>query len=77
MVGFSLKSGRCGIWQGVVAPALGCIGLALAVVLSIINFAELTGATEGFATYLPWVVLIAAVIGLANGYLRHRKPSAR
>ncbi|MFV3314253.1 APC family permease [Pseudomonas sp. NY15374] len=68
VVGFTVKTKKCSSWQGVIAPTLGGGGLAFAVFLAVKNFSELTGTKEGLATYLPWLVLIAAVLGLLNGY---------
>ncbi|MFG0393052.1 APC family permease [Pseudomonas sp. zbq_4] len=68
VVGFTLKTKKCNSWQGLLAPTLGGGGLALAVFLALKNFSELTGTKEGFVTYLPWLVLIAALLGFLNGY---------
>ena len=67
VVGFTLKTQKCSKWQGVIAPTLGGCGLATAVVLAVANFGELTGAKEGIATLLPWLVVIAALLGVING----------
>lgn len=76
VVGFTVKTKKCGSWQGVIAPTLGGGGLALAVFLAVSNFGELTGTKEGLAPYLPWLVLIAAVLGLLNGYRFRNKLDA-
>ncbi|WP_020190038.1 APC family permease [Pseudomonas putida] len=73
VVGFSLKTGKCGVWQGVVAPVLGGAGLLCIVVLAITHFSELSGASDGAATNLPWLLLLAALLGALNG--RFQRPS--
>lgn len=67
VVGFSLRTRKCGVWQGVVAPTLGGSGLLAVVLLAFANFGELSGAEDGIATLLPWLVLAAAVLGILNG----------
>lgn len=52
---------------GLVAPALGGGGLLVVVLLAVMNFGELSGAKEGIATLLPWLVLVAALLGIING----------
>lgn len=61
------------IWSRLIAPGLGAILLAVIAVLAIINFSELSGATEGPATLLPWLVIVAMVIGIIVGVVRSRK----
>jgi len=56
--------------RGKVAPALGGVGLLFIVILAVRNFGDLSGATGGFAHYLPWLPAFAAVLGLINGKLR-------
>jgi amino acid transporter len=72
VVGFTFKTNKCSKWQGVIAPTLGGCGLATAVVLAVANFDELTGAKEGIATLLPWLVVIAALLGVINGFRAKR-----
>jgi len=56
--------------RGVLAPALGGAGLFVIVVLAVLNFGDLSGATGGFARYLPVLIVFAAVLGWGNGGLR-------
>lgn len=70
VIGFFARSAQHPLWQGFVAPFLGGIGLLVVVVIAVTNFGALSGSTEGLSTRLPWLVLIAAVVGIANGYVK-------
>lgn len=70
VIGFYIKTRQLGAWQGLLAPVIGGGGLIFAVYLAVRNFDELSGATEGAATMLPWLVLLAAVAGVLNGWFR-------
>lgn len=52
------------VWNSAVAPGLGALGLTAAAWLAVDNWSLLAGATEGLPTKLPWLVPIAAVVGL-------------
>jgi amino acid transporter len=60
-------------WTTIIAPLLGTAGLVTAVVLSLRNFDVLTGRTTGLVPLLPWLLPIAALIGLAIGVARSRR----
>ncbi|MDX3522704.1 APC family permease [Streptomyces scabiei] len=60
---------RFRIWTTAVAPALGAVGLFAAAYLAIENWTILTGATSGLPKDLPWVVAVAAVLGLVWAYV--------
>lgn len=64
---------RTNPWTNFIAPTLGGIGLVGAIVLAVINFPLLTGVTEGPATMLPWLLVIAALAGLLVGITRSRR----
>jgi amino acid transporter len=53
-------------WQTLVAPLLGLAGLVAAIYLVLHNFDVLTGATSGVVPLLPWLVVLAALAGLAT-----------
>ncbi len=53
------------VWNTLVAPILGLAGLLGAIYLALANFDALTGVTSGPVTYLPWLVPVAALVGLA------------
>lgn len=57
------------IWTTAVAPALGAVGLFAAAYLAIDNWKILSGATAGLPRHLPWVLAIAALIGLLWAWL--------
>lgn len=73
VVGYFSKNKVATIWHGKAAPILGGIGLSIVVVLAFVNFSDLSGAKEGVATLLPWLVIAAAVVGIVNGEIRSRK----
>lgn len=74
VVGYFIRNrgARTGVWANFIAPALGGLGLAVALVLAVINFPLLTGVTEGPATLLPWLLVLAAAAGLVTGIMRSR-----
>lgn len=57
-------------WTTVIAPLLGMAGLVTAVVLALDNFDVLTGVSTGLVPLLPWLLPIAAVLGVAVGAAR-------
>lgn len=67
------RASRTNPWTNFIAPALGGIGLVAAIVLAVVNFPLLTGVTEGPATLLPWLLVVAAIGGLIIGITRSRK----
>jgi amino acid transporter len=52
-------------WQTLIAPALGFAGLVTAIYLVLRNFDVLTGATSGAVPLLPWLIPLAALLGVA------------
>ncbi|MFC7547533.1 APC family permease [Plantactinospora sp. GCM10030261] len=52
-------------WPTLIAPTLALAGLLVAIYLVLRNFEVLTGATSRVILYLPWLVPIAALVGLA------------
>lgn len=66
VIGFFLKREDRSLWQGIIAPAIGGLGLIVVVALAIANFGDLSGAKEGLAQYLPLLVIVAAVVGILN-----------
>jgi amino acid transporter len=64
------------LWTTLVAPLLGAAGLLTATVLALDNFSTLTGKTSGITNQLPWLLLGAALAGLAYGlWLRGAPPA--
>lgn len=75
VVGFFTKNPdkRSTVWVSFIAPTLGGLGLLAALVLAVVNFPLLTGVTEGPATLLPVLMLVAAGGGLILGTVRSRR----
>jgi amino acid transporter len=77
VIGYFRSSGAEGsTWSTLVAPALGFAGLATAIYLCLHNFDDLTGVTSGPVTYLPWLIPLAAVIGLVVWWTKREQPTA-
>jgi amino acid transporter len=55
------------LWPHVIAPSLAAAGLFAACYLIIDNYSLLTGSTSSVVNNLPWVLLIAAVVGAVVG----------
>jgi amino acid transporter len=74
VVGFFARN-RSGTnaWVAFIAPTLGGIGLLVGIILAIVNFDALSGAVEGPATLLPWLMVIAAGLGVVIGAIRVRR----
>ncbi len=59
----------------ILLPAVGAIALLVACYLGIDNYGLLTGTESGWQNQLPWLLLIAAVVGIVQGYrLRASSP---
>ncbi|WP_211261283.1 APC family permease [Pseudonocardia acaciae] len=65
VVGFFRRRGARPGWAALVAPALGALGLAVGIVLAVLNFDVLTGITGGPAALLPWLIPLAAALTVA------------
>jgi amino acid transporter len=59
-----------GLWTTVVAPVLAAAGLITAIVLAVRNWGLLSGATSGFASQLPWLVVAAAAVGVVLAWFK-------
>ncbi|WP_051889738.1 APC family permease [Burkholderia cepacia] len=70
VIGYFARTGKRMLWQGFIAPAFGGLGLLVVVIIAVTNFGSLSGTTEGLSTQLPWLVLVAAVVGIANGFFK-------
>ncbi|HWL86073.1 MAG TPA: APC family permease, partial [Polyangiaceae bacterium] len=58
-----------------IAPAIGGIGLAVALVLIVRNYATLTGSRSPIINELPWLLVISAVAGFGYAaWLRRARP---
>ena len=60
-----------------VAPAIGFIGLSFIVVMAVTHFDVVAGSTEKAITNLPWLLVLALVIGVGQAlYLKSNQPEA-
>lgn len=73
VVGYFARNRNRNIWVAYIAPTLGGLGLIVAIVLAVVNFDQLSGVVEGPATLLPWLLLLAALLGGVIGYVRNRR----
>lgn len=63
------------LWKTLVAPSLGALGLALIVLLAILNFTTLAGSDNPVIGALPWLLVVAVLTGLATAqWLKSRRP---
>lgn len=67
VIAYFKKTGKGFFWQGFAAPLLGGAGLIVVIVLALSNFQALTGSHSELASLLPWLVPIAAGVGIING----------
>ncbi|WP_408898519.1 APC family permease [Nocardioides sp. R1-1] len=59
-----------------VAPAIGFVGLSFIVVMAVTHFDVVAGSTERAITSLPWLLVLALAVGLAQAaYLRRSRPA--
>jgi amino acid transporter len=74
VVGFFIRNRQhaASVWSRLIAPALGGLGLVVAIVLAVVNFPLLTGVSSGPFTLLPALIVLAAVVGLVMGIVRSR-----
>jgi amino acid transporter len=75
VVGYFRRRRDPRIWTTVIAPLAGAAGLVTACVLIVHNYSALTGKKSGAVNQLPWLLLAAAVAGLAYAlWLRGARP---
>jgi MYXO-CTERM domain-containing protein len=76
VIGFFARRPDRHWWRTGLAPAIGLAGLVTAIVLVVRNFAVLTGTTSAVVTALPWLLALAALVGLGYAWwLRRRRPA--
>lgn len=51
------------VWGSIVAPGLGGLGLMVGLVLMVANYSSLTGSDVGWINAMPWLILVAALVG--------------
>lgn len=65
------------IGSTLVAPGIGFVGLLFIVVMAVTHFDVVAGSTERTITSLPWLLVLALVIGVAQAlYLKSSQPAA-
>lgn len=71
------RTGDRRIGSTLVAPGIGFVGLSFIVVMAVTHFDVVAGSTEKIITNLPWLLVLALVIGVAQAlYLRSNQPDA-
>jgi amino acid transporter len=76
VIGFFLRRPGRHWWRTFLAPGLGFAGLAVSSVLLVNNFSLLAGSPSPLVAALPWLILVAAVIGIGYAlWVRARRPS--
>jgi len=58
------------VWTTVLAPILGAAGLVTIIVLAVRNWSLLSGASSGLAAHLPWLLVIAAALGVLLAFVK-------
>lgn len=58
-----------------IAPGLGAVGLIAIFVMAVVNFPTIAGSDATIIPYLPWLLVVTAVAGVAMAvYLPQRRP---
>lgn len=75
VIAFFWKRDDRQMWQGVIAPAIGFIGLTIAFTLAALNYNTLTGSENKIVNLVPFLLLVIAIGGVFYGRdLRKRRP---
>ena len=75
VVAFFWKRPDRKLWQGVIAPAIGFVGLVIAFFLAAMHYNTLTGSTNKVVNLVPFTLLLIAVGGMLYGFrLRKSRP---
>lgn len=71
------RAGDPRLGSTLVAPAIGFIGLSFIVVMAVTHFDVVAGSTEKTITNLPWLLVLALVIGVGQAlYLKSNQSEA-
>ncbi len=63
------------LWQGVIAPLIGFVGLSIAFVLAAIHYNTLTGSNNRWINLVPVLLIAIAAFGVVNGFrIKKNKP---
>src|ERR1700728_2356513 len=52
------------VWNTIIAPVLGMLGLGYALFLLITNLPALSGSDDGFVRSFPWIMLAVMLLGI-------------
>ena len=75
VVAFFWKRKDRQLWQGVVAPLIGFVGLAIAFLLAAIHYNTLTGSDNRWINLVPVLLVMVAAGGVINGFrIKKNKP---
>lgn len=75
VVAFFWKRKDRKLWQSVVAPLIGFIGLAIAFLLAAIHYNTLTGSNNRWINLVPVLLVVIAAGGVINGFrIKMNKP---
>jgi amino acid transporter len=69
---FWIRSDRA-LWQCIVAPAIGFVGLVTAFVMALVNYPKLTGSSDVGVNSVPLALLVVAVAGIVMALVLRRK----
>jgi amino acid transporter len=70
---FRARRHAANLWQTLVAPVLGFCGLVAAIYLCVRNFGALVGVSSGPVKLLPWLIPLAALVGLGTSQIKRER----
>jgi hypothetical protein len=72
---FWIRNDRA-LWQCVIAPMIGFLGLTTAFFMALVNYPKLTGSSDAVVNSVPLVLVVVAIAGVVMALvLRRRKPT--
>lgn len=75
VVAFFRRRGDRRLWQCVIAPTIGAVGLTVAFLLAAANYGTLTGSDSPFVTAAPLALVVAGMAGVLKArQLRRSQP---
>lgn len=61
------------LWVRLIAPGLSFLGLAVAVIIIVVNFETLAGGDSWVTSLIPWTFLVIAILGYVHGKRLQKK----